>query len=220
MAFASVDDVNRVLGFTTGDDPARDAQLRAKLSAVESWAVQQGWALSQRGAQVESYYDVVEDATLHLPVQDCVITKVTVFSSPFVESARDLILGTASPGYEILDEGTIALRPSLWIEPFDGAWASRFIRTHSRVDIHYIGTGIVPPAVTEGIAWLTAAYHVQGGAGSALLQGITSEKIGDYSYTLGSKTSSGSSSSAGPNYAQEAMFWLKPFMRTSHVMVT
>ncbi len=220
MAFASVDDVNRVLGYTTGDDTVRDAQLRAKLSAVESWAEKQGWALSERGAQVASFYDVVEDATLHLPVSDATVTKVTVYSSPFIESARDLVLGTASPGYELLDDGVVALRPSFWVEPFEGALAARFIRTHSRVDIHYIGTGIVPPAVTEGIAWLTAAYHVQGGAGSALLNGITSEKIGDYSYTRGSTSSSSSKSSSDPDYLGEAMWWLRPFMRTSHVAVT
>jgi len=216
MAFAGVEDVKRVLRLTD-DDPTRDAQLRAALAAVESWAENRQWTFAQRGPQVKSFFDVPEDATLYIGVKDAVVTKVTVFSSPFYESARDLILGSGSPGYELLGNGALALRPSLWIQVFEGAYAARVLRTHSKVDVHYIASGVVPPAVTEGIAYLAAGYWING---PQTLIGLTSEKIGDYSYSTGSGSRPGSSSPAEPSYRERAMWFLADFMPTGHVSVT
>lgn len=217
MPFASVADVKRILNLTD-EDAARDARLRAALSAVESWAEQQQWNISDSGAQVESFFDVAEDATLYIP-KDAIVTKVRVFSGSSPETARDLVLSTLSPGYELADGGKVILRPSLWVQPFEGAWASRFMRYHARVDVYYVGAGVVPKALTEGIAWLAAGYHTEG---PTILLGIVSEKIGDYSYTLRSGSSGGEAgkSSSDPAFVRNAQFWLHPFMRTSRVSVT
>ena len=215
MAYASVADVKRVLGLTDTDD-ARDAAIRASLHAVESWLDTQGLKLTSRGPQVHTFYDVPEDATLHLPASDVVVTKVTVYPTPYWDSARDLVLGTVSPGYELIGNGVVVLRPSLWVEPFAGAYAMRTLRVHSKVDVHFVGTGVIPHAVTEGVAWLAAGHWK---TGPDVLRDLKSEKIGDYTYTLGSG-GGGDVGKDEPSFVTRARFFLDPFMVTSHVAVT
>ena len=72
---------------------------------------------------------------------------------------------------------------------------------------------MVPRAITEGIAFL-AAGHWQDGPRA--LQGLTSERIGDYSYTLGDVGKDGGTSS----FEARALFFLKPFLKRQRVAVT
>lgn len=212
---ASIDDVNSILGYTTGDDTARDAKVRRELRAVESWAEGALWKISVEGENVESYFDVKEDATLFLPAHDLTITKVKIVPYAAGDDSFYFVYVNSEAGnlggYELDDQGRLMLRPSRVVTPFEGARADRIMTTYSRVDVHYIGTGVVPSAVTEGIAYLTAGYHSYG---PKALEAVKSERIGDYSYTLGG---------IGPGeslpYMEQAMFFLKPFMRTQRVQM-
>lgn len=215
MARASLEDVKRILRLRD-DDPARDAEIRASLAAVESWADKRLWDTSRSGLQCETYFDISEDATLQLPSEDCTVVKVKVFEYPssygIPLSPVELGLGH---GYDMTDNGRLMLRPTLFVSPFDGASAQRRLRQYERVEVHYLGTGVVPRAVTEGVAFL-AAGHWQDGPRA--LQGLTSEKIGDYSYTLGGSGTPGGEEDAA--FVQRAMWFLKTYLKKQRVAVT
>ncbi len=134
---------------------------------------------------------------------DITVTKVKII--PYLtgdESFFYLYLNSSSTsgaGYDLDDQGRLMLRPMRYFAPFEGARAERLPSTYARVEVHYEGTGIVPRAVTEGIAFLTAGYHT---LGPQILANIKSERIGDYSYT------------------GQAIFFLRRFMKTQRVRMT
>lgn len=216
MALASLEDVNRILRYTTGDDPARDAQVRASLAAVEDWIGPSLDGLAEPGAQVAVYFDVYEDATVHLPASDATVTKVNAYFAGGSVTDDDPVPTslTLGSGYDLDNEGRIMLRPTLLVAPFEGAIASRTPRTYARLEVHYLATGVIPPSVTEGIALLAAGYWQEG---PALLQSISHEKIGDYEYWT---TTSTSGNSDVPPYAQRALKFLNRHFRRSRVSVT
>jgi hypothetical protein len=213
VAFAALADVKQILGYTD-DDPVRDAKLQHNLDVVESWAAGQRWRLSDTGPQMETYWDISEDATLSLPDDDSTITKVKVYEYPssYGVPLSPISLGLGH-GYDITNDGRIILRPVLQMSPFEGASAQRRLRQYSRVEVHYIGTGIIPQAVTEGIAFLAAGYTIDG---PRALKGIKSERIGDYSYTLGDQPGD---EVGVPSYVARANWLLVPFMHRQRVMV-
>jgi hypothetical protein len=214
-ALATLEDVNRILGYTTGDNTARDAKVRAELAAIESWAETSLWKISAEGPNVEVYFDVVEDATLYLPAGDITVTKVKIVPYASGDDGFYFIYVNSSSstgqGYDLDDQGRLMLRPAKTFAPFEGARGSRLLNTYARVEVHYEGTGVIPRAVTEGVAYLTAGYHAYG---PKALAAIKSEKIGDYSYTL---------AGAGPGetlpYLDQALFFLKRFIKTQRVRV-
>lgn len=206
MAFASLDDVKRILRITDTDDE-RDAGIQGALDAIDAWALRRLPDFTLEGAQMEVYFDMPEDATLRLPADDIVVTEVRVFEYPSSGgvplSPIELGLGH---GYDIDNRGNLMLRPTLFVSPFEGAGAWRKLRVYHRVEIHYTATGIVPRDVTEGVAFLAAGYWKDG---PRALQGLTSERIGDYSYTLGN-----TGGAAGePEYVGQARFFLGPYLR-------
>lgn len=214
-ALASIEDVNRILGYTTGDDATRDAKIRAALEAIESWADGALWKISAEGHNVEVYFDVKEDATLYLPANDITVTKVKIV--PFAaddDSFYFLYISSSSStgqGYDLTDDGKLILRPMQTTSPMEGVRAGRYLRTYARVEVHYVGTGVVPRAVTEGVAFLAAGYYKHG---PQALENVKSERIGDYSYTLG----------GGPNgeelpYEAQANLFLRRYMKKQRVRV-
>lgn len=214
MALASLDDVNRVLRYTTGEDTTRDARVRAALAAIESRMEGQLKNIGREGSWVETFFDTYEDATLYLPAQDATVTLVKVFDYPSSEGTLlDWIGLGRGHGYDLTDEGAVILRPALFVEPFEGAIASRPLKVYSRVEVHYQGTGQIPKAVTEGIALLAAEYYKN----APLTVGrLKSEKIGDYQYTV-AEDEAGEESDA----FKRAMWFLHPYMgRKRRVLVT
>lgn len=215
MALASLNDVNRILGHTTGEDTSRDDKVRAALEAVESWAETALWKISAEGPNVEVYFDIKDDATLYLPAGDITVTKVKIIPRASGNDAFYWIYvastSSTGQGYDLDDQGRLMLRPMRSVAPFEGAHASVYGQTYDRVEVHYEGTGIIPRAVTEGIAFLTAGYVAYG---PQALQNVKSERIGDYSYTLG-----GVGNNDELPYMTQALFFLKPHMRTQRVRV-
>ena len=214
-ALASVDDVNRILGYTTGEDTTRDAKVRAELDAVESWADGALWKISAEGPNVEVYFDVPEDGTLYLPSNDLTVVKVKIIPYAAGDDSFFYIYVNSEAGnlngYDVTDDGRVILRPLRTVTPMEGVRADRLLRVYSRVEVHYEGTGVIPRAVTEGIAFLTAGYHRYG---PKVLDGMKSERIGDYSYTLAT-----GGYGDDPPYLEQANFFLRRFMRKQRVRV-
>jgi hypothetical protein len=214
MPFATLDDVKRILRISD-TNTARDAQLRASLDAIESWASTKTWKIPKEGPNIETYFDIYEDAAIELPGRDVVVTAVKVYEYP---SSAGIAISPVSlglgHGYEITGDGRLLLRPLLDISPFEGAVARRFLRCYSRVEVFYNGSGAVPRALTEGIAFL-AAGHWQDGPRA--LSGLSGEKIGDYSYTLRVRESAVSDN---PSFIARAEWMLSPFLKNSRVTVT
>lgn len=211
---ASLVDVKRILRIPATDvDTDRDAQLQGALDAVEAWASKRLAGISKEGAGIEVYWDVGEDATLRLPASDVTITTLKVYEYPSSNGVplSPIQLGLGH-GYEVTDGGDLILRPMLFVSPFEGATAWRRLRHYDRVEVHYIGTGVIPRAVTEGIAFLAAGYWKDG---PRALLGLTSEKIGDYSYTLGNT----GGATGQPEYVAQALFFLNDYFRKARVSV-
>lgn len=215
MALASLTDVKRILRIPpTSVDAERDANLRAALDAIESWASRSLKGLTASGSQVETYFDIYEDATLHLPGDDIVVTKVTVWLYPSSEPVDWFAADTTGgPRYQVTDDGKLILRPVLNMNSDAGR---TLLRCYERVDVFYEGTGVVPRGVTEGIALMAAGYYSEG---PQILRNVKSEKIGDYSYTLNDQHDAGGNATT-PAYASRAAFFLNPWMRRNKVAVT
>lgn len=215
MALASITDVKRILRIApTSVDEERDAQLRAALDAVESWAERSLKGITATGSQVETYFDIYEDATLHLPGSDIVVTKVTVWLYPSSEPVSWFTADSADgPRYQVTDDGKLILRPVLNVSDDAG---SRLLRCYERVDVFYEGSGVIPRAVTEGIAIMAAGYWTEG---PQILRNVKSEKIGDYSYTLNDMSNTFGDVNE-PIYVSRAAFFLQPYLRRSKVAVT
>lgn len=214
MAYASLDDLKRVLRIPSDSvNEDRDAQLRGALDAVNSWA-EDALTISKDGPGFEMYFDVSEDASLKLPAADVVVTTVKVFEYPssFGVPLSPIELGLGH-GYDLTSTGLLILRPSLFVSPFEGASAERRLRQYSRVEINYIGTGVVPRRVAEGVAFLAAGWWQDG---PRVLQGLTSEKIGDYAYTIGGANDS---NAQDPGFVQRAKFMLGRDFKRQRVTV-
>jgi hypothetical protein len=194
------------------EDVERDANLRVALAVAESWVGPKLKDLGKRGDQVETFFDVSEDATLHLPADDCTVTKVKVFEYPSSGGVplSPIELGFGH-GYDLTDEGDVYLRPSLVVSPFEGASAGRSPRLYSRVEVFYTGTGEIPQNVTEGVAIIAAGLYTDT---PRALGGMKREKIGDYEYELQQRTGADE-----PEYVSRALWLLKPSMKTSRVSV-
>jgi hypothetical protein len=208
-SLASVDDVKRILR-VSDDDPVRDARLRAALEAVES-VLSKRITIPASGPQMETYWDIPEDHTLTLPASDVTVTLVKVFEYPssFGIPLSPIELGLGH-GYDITGEGQLILRPTLNVSPFEGAIAQRKLRTYNRVEVYFIGTGVVPAGVTEGIAFAAAGYDTDG---PRALVGLTSEKIGDYAYTV----KPAGTTEEPASYISTAMWFLTPFFRKARI---
>ncbi len=214
MALASLADVKRVLRIPAASvDTERDDRIRAALAAVESWADTRLWHISAEGEQLEVFWDIPEDATLHLAAPDVTVLKLKVYEYPSSAGVplSPVELGMGH-GYDLSDDGRVFLRPTLTVSPFEGASAQRRLRVYARVEVYYEGTGVIPRAVTEGIAFLAAGHYADG---PRALKGLTSEKIGDYSYNLGALKSD----SGEPSFVDRALFFLGPYMRKQRVAV-
>lgn len=213
MPLASLDDVKRILRVSTVDEE-RDAQLRAALDAVEDWIAPQLAGLTAEGQQVEAFFDVYEDATLHMAARDATVLRVKVFYGPAsadgIPQGYEMRLGS---GYDLDNEGRIMLRPNLTFAPFEGALASRPLKMYSRVEVLYYSTGVVPKSITEAVALLTAGYWSEG---PQLLQSISHEKIGDYEYW----TNANADGAAPAAYTVRAMQFLNNRRRRNRVSVT
>lgn len=178
MALATLADVKRVLRIPSTDvsDTERDTQLTEALAMAESWYDSHGgMAFDVSGAQTETYFNVAENGSLPLPVFNVPVTEVKVF--PSTGSTGTVLPAT---GYDVLFD-SVRLRPDLSFTPFENATARRTPGEYNKVTVVWTGPNSVPKDVRDGIAYLAAGVWK---SGPRLLAGLTSEKIGDYSYDV------------------------------------
>ena len=213
MALATVADVKRVMHITTTDQE-RDAQLAEALEAAESWfrkRAKQNY--DQEGAMTATFWEVYEDAAFALPVDDATVTEVRI----------DGLIADA--GQYTFDGQSIRLRPYLFTEPFEGAVGRRYIGIHQKVEVDYTSaSGGVPAAIRDGVArlagWLWQTGPRQGTVSGSIIGAIKSENLGGYSYTLEAASHVTGGFMAGKTGFEEAVAFLRPFMKRARVSVT
>ena len=209
MALATLADVKRVLHITDVDE-ARDADITSCLVALSDWVKQVLRAEYDATSTVRTvkYYDVHEDAALAVPVAESAVNAVRVYLlADAVASAL-----TVNTNYEVKDGRTVRLRPPTTSTPFEGATAGRLFDTYARVEIDYTPPGTVPASVRDGVAMLAAGWWQ---SGPQLASGVTSERIGDYSFSTRRSVSSDGGADAVEDFWSAGMKLLHPWIRSS-----
>lgn len=219
MALATVADVLRMLNQTGTTDPLRDASIASALQAAEEWVRRYlRWDPDQTGTQTLKFYDWREDALLPLP-HACTVAAVRVYTS--ADATAETL--TSLTDYEVIDRNRLRLRsPRGW--PQGGSttddWTGpgrlpQFSYERIEVDITLDDScASVPSGVVTGTAMIAGALYQRT---AAEMQGITSENIGGYSYSLASAVTGGSDSTWIP---RGALFFLRPHRKRTGVFVT
>jgi len=176
MALASLADVKRTLQLpeTTTEE---DSQLTKALQVAEDWMTRV-YLRYNYSSTVKKFWDVREDEDLFLP-EGATVVSVQVQTSP---NGTLRTLGAAE--YDV-EDNRVRLRPSIYEYPYpttgtDTFVAKRVLGTNNRVDITYSGVTVPSPVrdATAGLAaWVWQSQPIT-------TKGITSESIGDYSYSL------------------------------------
>ena len=213
MALASVADIKRVMHIT-GTDQERDAQLAEALEAAESWFAKRAKQnYDQEGTATATFHDVYEDAQIWLPVDDATISEVRVNGLAY------------STDQYTFDGQALRLRPYLFTEPFEGAVGRRYLGIYRTVEVDYASaSGGVPAAIRDGVArlagWLWQTGPRQGTVSGSVVGAIKSESLGGYSYTLEAASHVAGGFMAGRSGFEEAVAFLRPFMKRARVSVT
>lgn len=184
MPLADLDDVRRVLRRTDLDD----ATLQPFLDSAEQWVERvydREW--DAVGSQTENFFNVRQGAILTVKDENPTGIVVTGFAAP----ASDGTVLTVNQGYAVLDRGRVQLSLVRQIavqniRPEEAEIQPPF--TWARIQIVYTASALVPAPVREGVALIAAAGYAQS---TADVGGLSSEKIGDYSYVRGAARGGG-----------------------------
>lgn len=180
MALAVLADVRRILKLTEVD-ATKDTQLTEALDAVDSWfRVRQRGRFDEITPGTAKYYAIRYGTVVHLPVPGSTVSAVRAGSA---EGPSTL----GSDSYTVMDDRRVRVgRLDPWPrdpreqEPVE--WTGR--PYYELVEIDYVPPSTVPKGVRDGIAMLAAAQWLRTGGGGDEQDGIVSERIGDYTYTL------------------------------------
>lgn len=225
MALATVEDVLRMLRIPESSvNEERDDQIAAALETAQEWVsarLRQRYDVEEGGLLV--VHDVRETDSVLLPRVGAIVNEVRVtlnVSTEFAESDERILEFDA---YDVIDgprgATAIQLRPQLLFAPFEGAIAQRFPRTYRKVEIAWDVPddefNTVPAPVRDATALIAAGLWT---SSPRLASGYSSEKIGDYQYTLGTGSSSSGSSGSSPespgnDYWSQAAKLLRPFIQ-------
>lgn len=173
----SVEDVMMLLGL---EDVSTYQEIRIEraIESAKSWAKRylryDYENLTETGT--ETFYDVNEDGAIPTPVEGATILSVTVFRAPG-SSGEEL----SNTSYAWNDR-QILLWPIQVYSPFEGATATRIFGTYRKVVVEYDSSDVgIPPGIRDGVALAAAAIWLRS---PKLAGGLSSESIGDYSYSL------------------------------------
>lgn len=188
FAIATTEDVARYLGSTVPTDlDILEPYLNA---AIESVKLITNLEFKPPGTHVKQEEFVVREQS-YLKIRDLSPTEVRITVTMIDDQAallnrpwllnegNDFVLETDSKGYKRF----IRITSSLFFRlvGYDFAYGKRNAMTWDKVEIDYVASGHVPQFVTEATAEIAAAAYAQR---SLHISGVTSEHIGDYSYTL------------------------------------
>lgn len=185
MALATLTDVRRVLRITT-DDVFRDAALQAALDATEEWfRARSGWQYDEDGNGTAKFYAIPSGGSIRLPLAPATVTAVRMAPAGTPDSLwADSFTSLSTGSWQLQRGRTLRLKD----------WRSLGIGggTYSAwdVEVDYTAPVLASRSVRDGVARLAAADWMGTGGGGDSVSGITSEKIGDYSYTIGSSGAS------------------------------
>lgn len=205
---ATLSDVQRVLQYATLTSAqveqlqealeVADALLRGKLQSLDS----------SSGTAV--YHHAVPGAGLPLPVNGAAVTEVRTYLTP----DADPVILTADLFQTA--ETHVLLERRLWDMPWPYGYGSQPIDgtdlVVARVEVDWTYTGGIPKPVRDAVALTTGALWSQG---PKFVSGLRSERIGDYSYTIGNP-------GAGEDalIPSAALSLIKPYLKRRSVFVT
>jgi len=216
-SLATIDDVKRKLHISASSvDYERDSWLQDELDTAAEWfnrVARQRWDAGTGG--VATYYDVLETDALELPQEGCSVTQVQVVLA-VNNVIAPIFSSTLTPDeYDVSDDGRVLrLRPITVWQVFENAWAYRQPRRYRFAQVSWEPSNAdVPTPVRDGVAMLAAGQYV---SSPRLASGLTSERIGDYTYQI-RPTGSGSFIPGQPasepdGFVTEAMRLLRPYM--------
>lgn len=174
-------DVNRYLP-TAATEDALESFIAAAEEHVKN-ITGRSWLVAPSADVTDTFYVVRKGAILYLTDYDAPLTGlvVTVFNQG--ETSGSVLI--ADVQYQAMSKGRVQLyhgRNVLIgvpdsIQPFS---SGIIIGTLAKVTVTYTPSGTIPQTVKEVTAQLAAVMYIQG---PTAISGITSERMGDYSYT-------------------------------------
>lgn len=170
MALATLADLKAHLGIPTADT-SQDARLTAILAGVEVWLIQTAAANGRALKLEEDRVDLVDGGgspRLFLPRRPVVAVTSIKVDGAGTPTWDDITLVPAS-SYRVYPDMGLVKRLA-------GDWP----QGHQNVQVTYdVGYGVPPANLTLGVLALAAYFATQAGK-----EGLASERIGNYSYSL------------------------------------
>jgi len=180
VALATLTDVRRVLRITS-DDVLRDAALQAALDAAEEWfRARSGWQYDEDGNGTAKFFAVPSGGAVRLPVAPATVTAVRVAAAGTPDALwPEMFRELSADGWQLQGGRTLRLRDWRSVP----SWGSTYSTWDVEVD--YTAPATLSRSVRDGVARLAAADWMSTGGGGDSISGVTEEKIGDYSYKIG-----------------------------------
>ena len=195
---ATIDDVRAVLRLR---DPALadDADLARVLAVAASWLEPKlRTSYSATGGVIQEFHERA-DEVVRLPVPGAAVTQVAVW---YADTSAPSVL-TSGIEYLVTSSGVRLYGQRYPVGDLRYAPVDVGIRSYPRVEVTWTSAASVPEALREGVALFAASLWA---TLPKLSSGMRSERIGDYSYTLGDKD-------VDEALPPKAAALLKPFMR-------
>ena len=186
MAFATLADLKVTLQIADSQEP-RDTWLQAALDAADDWVreiVRADYDFA--GTATQKFYNVHEDAKLHIPVPGATVEEVRRLCD--ADSTAEVLEEDCDYVVEApLENGLnqwIRLEPIFRraVSGLDGeAFRTRLPRDWRVIEMDYSSDGSVPAPINRATTQLAGILFE---TGPQLSSGKISERIGDYSYSL------------------------------------
>jgi len=176
MALCDTDDIKRWLK----DDSVDDDDLTEWLEVAEERVRDHTGYDFNSGAQEDNFYNVRQGAILHLRNLDPSSLTVTLYAA----AGSDGVEVDENSSWQLLNRGKLQLFFARYeIDPGLGGQGGTVQRRpgyYARVKVEYTGSGTVPASVREACACIAAHMYR-----TCVLEasGLTSERLGDYSYS-------------------------------------
>jgi hypothetical protein len=180
MALATLTDVRRVLRITS-DDVLRDAALQAALDAAEEWfRARSGWQYDEDGNGTAKFFAVPSGGSVRLPLAPATVLAVRIAAAGTPDALWDEQFRELGTDHWQLQGGrTLRLRDWRSVGITGGTYSTWDL------EVDYTAPTLLSRTVRDGVARLAAADWMGTGGGGDVVTGVTEEKIGDYSYKIG-----------------------------------
>jgi len=178
MALCDEDDIKRWLK----DDSVEDSDLTEWLEVAEERVQDYTGRTFASGSQTEYFFNVRQGAILHLKNLNPSSLTVTLYAA----AGSDGVEVDENSSWQLLNRGKLQLFFARYeIDSGLGGQGGTIQRRpgyYAKVKVEYTGSGTVPASVREACACIAAHMYR-----TCVLEvsGLTSERLGDYSYARG-----------------------------------